>query len=220
MSIKVPIYSKEGQHVGEHTLDAHVFGVTPSEALLHQVVTSYRANQRRPWAHTKTRGEVRGGGKKPWRQKGTGRARHGSTRSPIWKGGGVAHGPRNDRNYEQKINAKMARKALMMALTDKVQTGRLVILQDVALEPLKTKTASTLLLHLPFNKEGSSKNRSWLFGLSKEERAVRRALRNIAHSEVSGVADLNAYHVLAHGVCVLSLNAVHELTQRLSSVAS
>ncbi len=213
--IKVPIYSPEGKAVGEYTLDAHVFGIAPSAALLHQIITSYAANSRQPWAHTKMRGEVRGGGKKPWRQKGTGRARHGSTRSPIWKGGGVAHGPRNDRNYEQKINVKMARKALCMALTDKVQGGRLVVLNTMAFDPLKTKTAARMLASLPFNTEHTPKNKSWLIALAASERPTRRALRNIARTEVTGAGDLNAYHVVAHGVCVMTPEAVGELTQRL-----
>ena len=128
--------------MGDYTLNPVLFGVKPHEAVLHQVLTAYRANVREPLAHVKTRAEVRGGGKKPWRQKGTGRARHGSIRSPIWKGGGVAHGPRNDIVWTHKINAKMARKALAMALTDKVGAGHLVLLQDMDISSLKTKTAA------------------------------------------------------------------------------
>ena len=100
---------------------------------------------RQPWAHTKTRGEVRGGGKKPWRQKGTGRARHGSTRSPIWVGGGVAHGPRNDRDYSQKVNKKMKRAALFAALSHKAKDGEIEVFDTLALEAPKTKVFASAL---------------------------------------------------------------------------
>ena len=217
--IKVPLYSQEGEKVGEHTLSPVLFGVKPTEAVLHQVLTSYRANAREPLAHVKTRAEVRGGGKKPWRQKGTGRARHGSIRSPIWKGGGVAHGPRNDINWTQKINVKLARKALAMALTDKVGAGKLVLVQDIAFAPLKTKTAATLLAKLPLTLR-SNKNTSVLLGLSTTENGARRALRNIPGTAVMKAMDLNAYEVAAKTNCILSLKGVEELMQRFSKKAA
>jgi len=111
------IYNANGKKAGSVELPENVFGVAWNDALMHQVVTSMQDNARTPVAHAKTRGEVRGGGKKPWNQKGTGRARHGSTRSPIWKGGGVTHGPRNDKSYARTVPKKMRIKALTMALS-------------------------------------------------------------------------------------------------------
>jgi len=119
----VKVYNQEGKATGELELNAKHFGVKPDQALVHAVVVAQQANARRPIAHTKNRGEVAGGGKKPWKQKGTGRARQGSIRSPQWKGGGVVFGPRNIRNFSVKVNRKVKQKALFMALTDKAESG-------------------------------------------------------------------------------------------------
>src|SRR3989339_449677 len=112
------VYNIEGKNVGTVELPARLFGVEVKPEVVHQVVVGKQSNKRQVLAHTKTRADVSGGGKKPWKQKGTGRARHGSSRSPIWIGGGVTFGPRKDRNFGVKINKKMARKALAMALSD------------------------------------------------------------------------------------------------------
>src|SRR3990167_786074 len=119
MALQAPIYNEKGKNEGDIDLPERVFGLPWKENLVHQVVTDMRANAREGNAHTKTRGDVRGGGKKPWRQKGTGQARHGSTRSPIWIGGGVAHGPRNEKDYSRKINKETKKKALYTILSKK-----------------------------------------------------------------------------------------------------
>lgn len=126
--LKIPVYNAAGTVVGEESLDERIFGVAARPTLVQQAVVAEQANKRAPLAHTKTKGEVRGGGKKPWKQKGTGRARHGSIRSPQWRGGGVVFGPRKERNYETGLNKKMRRKALLMTLSDKVATSRLIVL--------------------------------------------------------------------------------------------
>src|SRR3989339_770912 len=131
--MKVPVYNQKGETVSEMELPKEILEVSPNPDLVHHVVVAQQANRRQIIAHTKTRGEVRGGGKKPWRQKGTGRARHGSIRSPLWKGGGVTFGPRNDRVYEQDINRKMRRKALMVILSDKARTNTLLIVDALNL---------------------------------------------------------------------------------------
>mgnify|MGYP001565261470 FL=1 len=115
--MQIPIYNQNAEQAGTLEVSNAVFALPMNQDLLHQVATSQLSNQRQVIAHAKGRSEVRGGGKKPWKQKGTGRARHGSIRSPIWKGGGVAHGPTKDKNYSKKINRKMARKALGVALS-------------------------------------------------------------------------------------------------------
>ena len=122
-SLKIKVYTQDGKETKELALNPAVFGVAVKESVVHQVMVAQMANSRVAIAHTKTRAEVRGGGRKPWKQKGTGRARHGSTRSPIWVGGGVTFGPRSDRNFSQKVNKKMKTKALFMCLSDKVNNN-------------------------------------------------------------------------------------------------
>ncbi len=123
---KISVYNQEGKVVGDLELNAAHFGVKPNPALVHEVVVSQQANARRSIAHTKTKGEVRGGGKKPWKQKGTGRARQGSTRNPQWVGGGVAFGPRADRDNSVKVNRRVRQKALFMAISDNASSGSLI----------------------------------------------------------------------------------------------
>src|SRR3990167_5612152 len=146
--MKATVYNQEGKEVGAMELPARLFGVELNPDLVHQVMVAQLANARQILAHTKTRGEVRGGGRKPWKQKHTGRARHGSIRSPIWVGGGIVFGPRKDRNYHQKINKKVAKKALLMALSDKVANDKLVLLDSFKLDQIKTKEALTILRNL------------------------------------------------------------------------
>src|SRR3954468_2503145 len=129
--MKSDIYNIQGKKAGTIELPESVFGVAWNDSLMHQVVTSMNSNSRTNVAHTKTRGEVRGGGKKPWKQKGTGRARHGSTRSPIWVGGGVAHGPRNDQNFSRKINKKVRAKALLTVLSRKYKDGEILFVDSL-----------------------------------------------------------------------------------------
>ena len=121
MGVKIDVYNQEGKVVGDATLPKGIFEVKLNTDLVHQIAVSLSANNRQISAHTKNRGEVSGGGKKPWRQKGTGRARHGSIRSPLWKGGGVTHGPRVERVFEKDIPKKMRRKALFMVLSQKAK---------------------------------------------------------------------------------------------------
>jgi len=146
---KVKLYNTEGKVVGEKSLKADVFGVAVNPTLVHEVMVGLMASARQPLAHTKTRGEVRGGGRKPWKQKGTGRARHGSSRSPIWVGGGITWGPRKERDYTKKINRKSRKQALLMALSDKVANERLVLLEELDSKTGKTKDTVSLLGKLP-----------------------------------------------------------------------
>src|SRR5437868_2291267 len=124
------IYNKKGEEAGKIKLPEDIFATQWNADLVHQVVVSMMSNARSSIAHTKTRGEVRGGGKKPWQQKGLGRARHGSSRSPIWVGGGVAHGPRNDKNFDRKINKKMKTKALYTVLSKKMKDNEILFIDS------------------------------------------------------------------------------------------
>jgi large subunit ribosomal protein L4 len=146
---KAPRYNSEGKQTGDVELNAAHFGVAVNQALIHEIVIAQQANARHPIAHTKTRGEIRGGGKKPWKQKGTGRARHGSTRSPIWVGGGITFGPRNVRNFGVKVNRKAKQKALFMALSDKLAHGKFLVVDKFAPEAVKTKALALLMKRLP-----------------------------------------------------------------------
>ena len=139
--METTIYNTEGKKAGTIELPENIFNVPWNDALMHQVVTSMQANARTPIAHTKFRGDVRGGGKKPWQQKGTGRARHGSTRSPIWKGGGVAHGPRNDTVFARAIPRKMRAKALFMALPRKFKKNEHILIKSISIQAKNTTEA-------------------------------------------------------------------------------
>lgn len=169
---KVKLYNNEGKTVGETELRADVFGVKVNPEVVHEVMVGLMTNARQPLAHTKTKGEVRGGGKKPWKQKGTGRARQGSTRNPQWIGGGVAFGPRKERNYDLKINRKMKRQAMCMTLSDKVAHDRLILVDDVIAKNGKTKEVSALLKKLPV------KGKILLISAGKDEKLARGS-RNI-----------------------------------------
>jgi large subunit ribosomal protein L4 len=139
------IYSTAGKEVGSVKLPEGIFDAKWNGDLVHQVVTSMQSNARQGNAHTKDRSEVRGGGKKPWRQKGTGRARHGSRRSPIWVGGGVTFGPRNEKDYSKKVNKKMRNKALVTILSQKLRDGEIVFVDDFSFDEPKASQAKEVL---------------------------------------------------------------------------
>ncbi|MDQ5957880.1 MAG: ribosomal protein [Patescibacteria group bacterium] len=143
--MEAKVYNKSGKEAGKVSLDDKLFGLTWNADLVHQVITSMQNNARVNIAHTKNRADVSGGGKKPWRQKGTGRARHGSTRSPIWVGGGVAHGPRNEREFERKINKKMKTKALFTILSQKLRDGELVFIDSLSFSSPKAGEAQKII---------------------------------------------------------------------------
>ena len=148
MSLKIKVYNQSATAVKDLELADKIFGVEANNELLHQAVVAQMANARQVLAHTKDRSEVRGGGKKPWKQKGTGRARSGSNRSPIWIGGGVTFGPTKDRNFKKKINQKMKQKALFMAFSDKLATNSLVILDSLEFKEYKTRKFNEMLTAL------------------------------------------------------------------------
>ncbi len=142
--MKYPVYNIQGEKVKEIDLNDSIFNIEVKPEVIHEVVVAQMANSRKPVAHTKTRGEVKGGGRKPWRQKGTGRARHGSIRSPLWIGGGVVFGPRNDRNFSKKINKKIRKKAILMALSDRFSESSAVIVDNLDINTPKTKEAVSI----------------------------------------------------------------------------
>jgi large subunit ribosomal protein L4 len=143
--MKTALYNQKAEKVGDIDLNAKIFEVKGSLHLITEAVRVQASNARKGLAHTKTRGEVSGGGKKPWKQKGTGRARAGSTRSPIWRHGGITFGPRSERNWTLKMNKKAKTKALFMSLSDKVKEGNLIVIDAISLEAPKTKEMVAIL---------------------------------------------------------------------------
>jgi large subunit ribosomal protein L4 len=188
----VPVVSAQGEKVADRELAPEVFEAKVSVPLMHQVVVAGAAAVRRGTHSTKTRGEVAGGGKKPWRQKGTGRARQGSIRAPQWTGGGIVHGPR-PRDYAMRVNKKMKRGALRAALTDALQGDKLVVLDDLALDAPKTKRAVELLDRV----QVSGRKIPVVIPAPTADGAVEKSFRNIQGVRVSYAGALGVYEVLA-----------------------
>ncbi|MDD5251930.1 MAG: 50S ribosomal protein L4 [Patescibacteria group bacterium] len=201
---KVKIYNIEGKVVGERALKPEVFGVKAKKSVVHQVVVDLLAKARGPWAHTKTRGDVSGGGKKPWKQKGTGRARQGSTRSPIWVGGGITFGPRSIRNYDRKVNRKLKKLAFVMALSDKLASDKLVLLDELVVKDGKTKVMAKAMSNLPV----SGKLTVVVPG---RDELVSRASRNLPKVNLVGVGSLGLLDVLNSDAVVLTVGAAEKL---------
>lgn len=189
MTIKAPLYNLQGEKVGEIDLKEDIFGHEPNVHLLWEYVRMYLANQRAGTASTKTRAEVRGGGRKPWPQKHTGRARHGSIRSPIWRKGGVTFGPK-PRNHHYHIPKKARRLATKQALSDRAKEGRIMVLEDIKFENGKTKEAVKL-----FEKIGIY-GKKVLIATHNMDKSVVLPLRNIDKTKIIPGKDLNAYEVL------------------------
>lgn len=198
--MKVKLYNQNAEEVETIELSDSVFGLKWNADLVEQVVTSQRANQRPKVAHVKGRGEVRGGGKKPWRQKGTGRARHGSIRSPIWRGGGVTHGPAKEENFKKKINRKMAQKALWIVFSAKARDGEIIVLEDLKFPEPKTKFAAKIFENLSQVKKFKNLKRGngVLVALPEKENLLHRALGNLPYVEVDEARNLNAYKILRY----------------------
>ena len=205
--MKADIYTKEGKKSGSIDLPENIFNVVWNDSLMHQVVTSMEDNARTNVAHTKGRGEVRGGGKKPWRQKGTGRARHGSTRSPIWVGGGVAHGPRNTKVFARAIPKSMRNKALAMALSKKLADGEVIFVESFGLSNPKTADAKKALLSLAsvkgFEKLGNKKKNAALIAVAEKGEALEKSFRNLGHTATVRIGNLNPASVLRNSYLII-----------------
>jgi len=202
---KVPLMDKTGKSLGNIELSARVFGVDVNKEVMHEVVVNYLANQRQGTQSTKTRAEVRGGGRKPWRQKGTGRARHGSIRSPQWTGGGVVFAPK-PRDYSYTVNKKVKRLALKSALSSKVLAENVIVLDDFKLSEIKTKEVATVLQNLGVVGKA-------LIVLPDNDQTVVRSARNIRGVEATFVGQINTYEVLNHTKCIILKDAVAKLEE-------
>ncbi|MFZ7132971.1 MAG: 50S ribosomal protein L4 [Eubacteriales bacterium] len=201
---KVDVLNSKGEKVEEMTLNDMIFGIEPNESVVHQVVVALLANKRQGTQSSKTRAEVRGGGRKPWRQKGTGRARAGSIRSPLWKGGGVIFAPK-PRDYSQKINKKMRRLAMKSVLSSKVKDNELIILDDLRFDAPKTKEMVAILNNINTKKA--------LIVLGDNDENVYKSARNIHGVSVSTFDTLNVYDILKYYNLVLTKNAVEKIEE-------
>lgn len=186
---EINIYNLKGDVIGEISAPKKLEGLWNPD-LVHQVVTGILANKRRSIAHTKTRGEVRGGGVKPWKQKGTGRARHGSIRSPLWIGGGVTFGPRSDKNYSVKINKKMRDAAFLSALSQKIADGEVRLFDSLELTTPKTKAIAGAMNKVV--KTGTT-----VFLIPKDNKNIKLACRNLARFKIVGTESANAYDLVS-----------------------
>jgi len=204
--MKAEVYNLKNEVVGQVDLPDKVFGAKWNPQLVHQVLTAQLANARRPWAHAKTRAEVRGGGRKPWRQKGTGRARHGSIRSPIWVGGGKAHGPSNLRDYSQKINKKMKRLAIFSALSKKLHDKEMKVFENLNVDKPRTKILSETLKSILGLKK-KDKKFDLLLVADKENKNIARASRNLPKTKAIPPESLNIYNVLNYKNIFMEKNA-------------
>jgi large subunit ribosomal protein L4 len=207
--LEVPVYNLAGEVVGKTELNEAVFGQPFNEGLVHQAIVRYLANQRVGTANTLRRGEVSGGGKKPWRQKGTGRARQGSTRAPHWRGGGVVFGP-HPRDYRQDMPLKMRRLALRCALSQRLRENGLRILESLAVEKPRTKTVTEIL-----GKHGAT--RGALLVTPELDHNVYLSARNIPGTTTTFADQLNIYEVLRHSVIMMPIDAARRLEQRLAA---
>jgi large subunit ribosomal protein L4 len=215
----VTVKTAAGEDAGSVELPAALFGIEPNVAVLHQVVTAQLANRRAGTHSTKTRAEVSGGGAKPWRQKGTGRARQGSIRSPHWRGGGVAHGPK-PRDYSQRTPKKMIRLALRSALSDRAAEGKVVVVDEWGIDAPKTKDAIRVLEALGLRTKGERDDRV-LVVLRRTEDATWRSFRNLgSRVQIILPEELNAYDVLVNDWLVFSKGTLDETIARLAGGTS
>jgi large subunit ribosomal protein L4 len=201
------LYNTSGEQVGDLTLKDEIFGVEVNESVLNDVVVMQLANRRQGTHDTKTRSEVRGGGRKPWRQKGTGRARHGTIRSPIWRGGGIIFGP-HPRDYSYSMPRKVKRLALKSALSSKVNTGDIVVLDELKLERIKTGDMTKILNNLKVDDA--------LLVTSENDATVEKSARNLPNIKSLSASGINVYDILAYDKLVITKDAVAKVEEVFS----
>ncbi len=205
--MEATIYTQDGKQAGSVTLSKDVFGLPWNSDLVSQVVLSLQSSARDSIAHTKDRSEVRGGGKKPWQQKGLGKARAGSSRSPIWVGGGIAHGPRSDKNYDRKVNRKMKSKALFTMLSQKMRSGEILFVDSLSLPGPKTKDAKKILTSLStvagFEKMAGKKKNAVYMGVAKNNEALRKSFNNFGNVAVEEFRNINPLALMQYKYIVI-----------------
>ncbi len=216
MSINLNVYNQKGEKVGDLNLSESVFGLEANENLIHQTMVTQMSNERQVLAHTKQRAEVRGGGRKPWRQKGTGRARAGTNRSPIWVGGGITFGPTKFRNFKKKINKKMKQKATLMVLSDKAKHNKLVVLDKIKLEEFKTKIMDQILktVEQKILQKKDEEKRSSLIVLPKTDEKVKKSGSNLVGVKIINSDNINILDLLNYKNVVFVQDVVKDLEEK------
>ena len=206
--METTVYNQTGKEAGKIKLPEAVFGLSWNADLVHQVVVSMTSSARHSIANTKTRGEVSGGGKKPWQQKGTGRARHGSTRSPIWVGGGIAHGPRADKNYDRKINKKAKTKALYTILSKKFKDGEVLFIDSLSFKVPKASEAKNTLLAFSkikgFEKFATKPKNVAIISIDKKTPELTKSFKNFGNLDIEEFRNINPVSVLNHKYLVIA----------------
>jgi large subunit ribosomal protein L4 len=206
--LSATVYASDGSVARTLELPAELFGVTPNLALVHQVVVSMESNARAPIAHVKGRGDVRGGGKKPWKQKGTGRARHGSRRSPIWVGGGVTHGPTNERNFEKKINKKMKNAALASVLSAKFNDGEVLFVDMPEFTEPKTAAAKETLQKFGsvdgYEMLKTRRNKAALIAIPSRDINIEKSFQNMGNVAIVETRNLNPVSLLSYRMLIIA----------------
>lgn len=203
--MEASVYNQQGEKTGKTKLPLSIFNIKIKPELVHFVVTAMQSNLRQSLAHTKIRGEVSGGGKKPWRQKGTGRARAGSIRSPLWRGGSITFGPRKERNYKKKINKKIKRLALKMVLSDKAVNEKIIVFDQLNFSKIKTKEASSIFKKLPNHKEKS------LIVLEKKDPQTTLSFQNIPQYMTTLADNLNVVDVINNKYLVMTKESLKKI---------
>jgi large subunit ribosomal protein L4 len=205
--METTVYNQVGKSAGKVTLPENVFGVAWNPDLVHEVVVAMQSNARAGTAKVKDRSEVSGGGKKPWRQKGTGRARHGSRRSPIWVGGGVSHGPTNEKDFSKKLNKKVRQKALAVTLSRKQADGEIVFIDTLAFDAPKAADAKSVLTAVAAGADkaelATKRNNAALVLLTARNEAVEKSFRNFGNIEVKSVKDVNPVDLLTYKYVIM-----------------
>jgi len=210
--MKIDVYDKMAKKVGTTDLPDRLFSRSWKVDLVHQAVVTQAANKRANIAHAKDRSEKRGGGKKPWRQKGTGRARHGSIRSPIWRGGGATHGPLKERNFSMKMNKKMRQGAIFSAFSKRIEEGEVKVVESLVIEEAKTKKLSDILGNFTDTKP------SFLIIPSVDNKDIYRASRNIDKVKALDPRSLNVEDVLKYKNILVEKSAVEEIDKHYHAI--
>ncbi len=206
--MKVDLYNQKYEVIGKTELPDSIFAVKWRPDIVHQVLIAQQANRRKPIAHTKARGEVKGGGRKPYRQKGTGRARHGSIRSPIWKGGGVTFGPTKERNFSKKVNKKVKRLALFSVISKKLTDNELKIIDKIEIKEPKTKLMSATLLNIIPKKKNSG-----LLIIPKANPQISRSIRNLDFADSIIANSLNLEDILKYKNILILKDSINTLKE-------